>query len=202
MDIKNRVKSVKEKLKDLGYEVKHTHCQEVLAAAHGERNFHTLKAKEEGDSPLTKALDVILPEKNKEFVMGMGASSIREEFEEMCRAVHVSLSPVDYKKIIQNYKLIEDGVLDEFGFALSFKSSIKNTDPTLIEEGVFDNDFIWKKPSDTDYSFAENTSSSVDFHIKVCKFGLIIQGETDQVEEQRLTFEGRDYISIEDLKSL
>lgn len=45
MDIKKRTKSVKEKLNQLGYNVKLTHCREVLAVAHGLRNSHQFETK-------------------------------------------------------------------------------------------------------------------------------------------------------------
>lgn len=63
MDTKKRTKAIKQKLSDLGYEVKHTHCLEVLAAAMGLRNSHELQSKadqaaEKNVEALFKALGI------------------------------------------------------------------------------------------------------------------------------------------------
>jgi hypothetical protein len=201
MDIKNRVKAVKEKLKDLGYEVKHTHCQEVLAVAHGERNFHTLKAKEEGPSNLTKALEVILPTKNKEFVMAMSCSSTREEYEEECRAVLVSITPKDYERILKGYELITSGVVDDFGISLE-ADSLKVVNTLLRSEEVYDTDFVWIKTDHHEYTIEENDESCAQFRININHSGLWIMGESDAYKDIRLNFDSNGCISINDLKEL
>ena len=73
MDISSITKQIKAKLKEFGYDVKHTHCQEILAIAHGFKNSHVMRSKNKRSS-LDEALDVIFTPKS--FIVSIGASTI------------------------------------------------------------------------------------------------------------------------------
>ena len=104
MDIKKRVKNVKKKLKDLGYEVKHTHCREVFAIAHGYRNAHQLPDR---DKTLSKAMDVFLP-KELHLTLKTMPNTTNEYYGEKIYGVKVFLNQLDINNLIETRDFIRD----------------------------------------------------------------------------------------------
>lgn len=94
MDIKKRTKSVKEKLKQLGYDVKHTHCREVLAVAHGLRNSHVLKTNQESNDSEDNYEELFL-------AMGVDPHSENEFYSDILRGVKLRLSSEENSRIMK-----------------------------------------------------------------------------------------------------
>lgn len=103
MDIKKRTKNIKLKLKELGYDVKHTHCKEILAVAHGFRNSHHLIGK----SSLSETIDVLLP-KDIYITTSVSPNTTNECYTEQIRGCKIHFNQTEINKLIESRDFIKD----------------------------------------------------------------------------------------------
>lgn len=129
MDTKKRTKNIKLKLKELGYDVKHTHCKEVLAVAHGFRNSHHLSGK----NTLSEAMDVLL-EKNIYITIGLKANTTNEYYTEKIKGCKVHFSQIQINELIEARDFIRDKNI-----------SVNLNCGKISPFESFDNDFFIKK---------------------------------------------------------
>ena len=129
MDIKKRTKNIKLKLKELGYDVKHTHCKEVLAVAHGFRNSHHLNGK----SNLSEAMDTLLP-KSTYITIGLQAHTSNEFYCEQIMGVKAQLNQKQINDLIEARDFIKDRDL-----------SIELDNDSIIPFSGFDEEHFQKK---------------------------------------------------------
>lgn len=136
MNVKKTTKEVKEKLKEFGHEVKHTHCREIVAIANGLKNSHHLPKKQEKPklSPLYLTLGVV-------------PNTSNEYYCEAIKGVKIFLNSKEVNEII-NYMNIakENDVLlqKSLGKAKVFESikdnffgEVSDEEFELKEEGLY-----------------------------------------------------------------
>lgn len=93
MDIKKRTKSVKEKLNQLGYNVKLTHCREVLAVAHGLRNSHQFE-KPKKEKKIKNHKEMFL-------TLSLCANNTNDFYSDLIKGAKVHLSTKDIESIMK-----------------------------------------------------------------------------------------------------
>ena len=151
MDIKKATKNVKNRLKELGYDVKHTHCREVVAAALGLKNGHLLKNEKK------KLFD------DQDFLIKVSPNTTNEYYhEEFFKLIKLNLSEVE-DKLTEAINLVKNK-------AFSISVPIENKFVKLIEnindeDGKYDEYyFIPLRDEDVEY-YEEQYIKNYSFEI-------------------------------------